>query len=180
MPRHATTSIPRPTRRGSDEGRSRLGDYTRPIPLGRRISARRRVPLIVGAIALAVIATLALAVFISPIGTWREQDADLEQRRVQYEELRRVNADLEAEVDRLRTDEGVRESAREDYGYVEAGEERLSVTDLPGLPTDLPDGWPYNVVTSIIAATAAGPAPAPVVEPAPVVGGDAGGDDGTD
>ncbi len=111
--------------------------------------------------ALAVIGTLAVAVFISPIGTWRDQDVDLEQRRLQYEELRRVNADLEAEVGRLQTEDGIRESAREDYGYVEAGEERLSVTDLPPLPTDLPDGWPYNVVTGIIEATAAGPAPPP-------------------
>lgn len=106
-----------------------------------------------------MIGTLALAVFISPIGTWREQDVDLEQRLLQYEELRRVNADLQAEVDRLGTDDGIRESAREDYGYVEAGEQRLSVTDLPPLPTDLPDGWPYNLVTDIIAATEAGPAP---------------------
>ncbi|MEM1334361.1 MAG: septum formation initiator family protein [Actinomycetota bacterium] len=159
MPRNATTSIPRPSSRGSDEGRSRLGDYTRPIPIDRRITRRRRIPIVVGLVALAVIGTLALAVFISPIGTWREQDVDLEQRLLQYEELRRVNADLQAEVDRLGTDDGIRESAREDYGYVEAGEQRLSVTDLPPLPTDLPDGWPYNLVTDIIAATEAGPAP---------------------
>jgi len=160
VPRNATTSIPRPPTRGSDDGSSRLGDYTRPIPVDRRISRRRRVPILVGAVALGVIATLALAVFISPIGTWRDQDVDLEQRQTQYEELRRVNAELESEVERLKTDDGVRESAREDYGYTEAGEQRLSVTDLPPLPTDLPDGWPYNVVTSIIAATEAGPAPA--------------------
>ena len=35
----------------------------------------------------------------------------------------------------------------------------LSVTELPPLPTDLPDGWPYNVVTEIMSATAAGSAP---------------------
>jgi len=164
VPRNATTSIPRPPTRGSDDGRSRLGDYTRPIPVDRRISRRRRVPILVGAVALGVIATLALAVFISPISTWRDQDVDLEQRQAQFEELSRVNAELEAEVERLTTDDGIRESAREDYGYTEAGERRLSVTDLPPLPTDLPDGWPYNVVTGIIAATAAGPAPTPTTD----------------
>ena len=159
MSRNATTSIPRPPTRGSDDGSSRLGDYTRPIPVDRRISRRRRVPILIGAVALVVIATLALSVFVSPIGTWRDQDVDLQQRQVQFEELSRINTELEAEVERLKTDDGVRESAREDYGYTEAGERRLSVTGLPPLPTNLPDGWPYNVVTSIINASAAGPMP---------------------
>ncbi len=115
--------------------------------------------MIVGIAALAVVGTLAVTVFISPIGTWRDQDVDLQQLQLQYEELRRVNGELQSEVDRLQTDDGIRESAREDYGYVEEGEERLSVTELPPLPTDLPDGWPYNVVTEIMSATAAGSAP---------------------
>ena len=162
MPRNATTSIKRPSaRRASDEGQSKLGDFTRPIPIEKRISRRPRVALIAGLFALTVIATLAMSVFVSPISTWRDQDIDLVQRQQQLDELQRVNGDLQAEVDRLRTEDGIRESAREDYGYVERGEERSSILPLPDLPTDLPDGWPYNVVTGIIAANAAGPAPPP-------------------
>ena len=61
-----------------------------------------------------------------------------------------MNDELEAETLRLETEDGIREAAREDYGFVELGEERASVLPLPDLPTDLPDGWPYNVVTEII------------------------------
>lgn len=163
MPRNTTTSIPRPSdTRASDAGRSRLGDFTRPIPVERRISRRPRVALLSGLLALTVVATLAIVVFVSPIGTWRDQSVDLERRQAQLDELQRVNGELAAETSRLRTDDGIRESAREDYGYVETGEERSSILPFPPLPTDLPDGWPYNVVTEILDAKAAGPAPPPL------------------
>jgi hypothetical protein len=41
--------------------------------------------------ALAVVGTIAAAVFILPIGTWRDQDDDISQRQAQLDELRRVN-----------------------------------------------------------------------------------------
>ena len=104
----------------------------------------------VGALFATVVAAVAAAVFVLPIGTWREQSGDIERREDQLGELQRVNNELEAEVLRLETSDGVREAAREDYGYVEEGEERASVLPLPPLPTDLPDGWPYSVVDQII------------------------------
>lgn len=117
--------------------------------------------------AMAVVGAAAAAVFILPIGTWREQDVDLVQRQAQLEELTRVNAELQREVDRLMTDDGIREAARQDYGYVEQGERRSSILPLPALTFDLlPTGWPYNAVTQIAAAGAAGPRPEPV-DPVP-------------
>jgi hypothetical protein len=101
-------------------------------------------------LALGVIAIIAFAVFVLPIGTWRGQSVDLEQRQEQLDELRRVNAELEAETLRLDTPDGIREAAREDYGFIDIDEERATVLPLPPLPTALPDGWPYNVVTQII------------------------------
>ena len=158
MPRSKTTSIPRPAGvKASDDGRSRLGDFTRPIPIEKRISRRPRVAMFTGLFALGIVAAIAFAVFVLPIGTWREQDVDLEQRQAQLDELQRVNNELEAETLRLETADGIREAAREDYGFVERGEERLTVLPLPPLPTDLPDGWPYNVVTEILDARTAGP-----------------------
>ncbi|MFN3255532.1 MAG: FtsB family cell division protein [Ilumatobacter sp.] len=162
MPRNATTSIKRPAPgAASKEGSSRLGDFTRPIPIDKRISRRPRLAVFAALFAVALIGAVGAAVFVLPIGTWRDQDVDLVQRRTQLDELTRVNTELEAEVNRLKTDDGIREAAREDYGYVEAGERRTSILPFPDLSTALPDGWPYNVVTQIIAATAAGPAPAP-------------------
>ncbi len=103
---------------------------------------------------------MAAAVFVLPIGTWQDQDVDLVQRQNQLDELQRINGQLAAEVNRLKTDDGVREAAREEIGFVIIGEERLSVLPTPPLPSELPDGWPYNVVSQIFAARSAGPAPA--------------------
>jgi cell division protein FtsB len=159
MSRSKTTSIPRPADvKASNVKRSRLGDFTRPIPVEKRIWRRPRVAMFTGIFALAVIGTIAIALFVLPIGTWREQSVDLEQREAQLSELRRVNGELDSETGRLETEDGIREAAREDYGFVEPGEERSSILPLPPLPTDLPDGWPYNVVTEIANAKAAGPA----------------------
>ncbi len=157
VPRSKTTSIPRPAGiKASDEGRSRLGDFTRPIPVEKRISRRPKVAAFTGAFALSVIAAIAFAVFVLPISTWQDQSVDLDQRQAQLDELQRVNGELEAETLRLETPDGIREAAREDFGFVELGEERSSILPMPELPTDLPDGWPYNVVTEIIDARGAG------------------------
>ena len=158
--RSQTTSIKRPPpQAAADEGRSRLGDFTRPIPVDRRLSSRPKVALVAGMAVLVIMAVLGAAIFILPIGTWRDQDADLAQRQAELDEFEKVNGQLAAEVDRLQTDDGIREAAREEIGFVEAGEERSTILPLPPLPTDLPDGWPYSIVTGIIAARAAGPAP---------------------
>jgi len=158
--RSQTTSIKRPPAPAADEGRSRLGDFTRPIPVEKRISRRPKVALFAGLFVLAVFAVLGAAIFVLPIQTWRDQGDDLTQREAQLDQLEKVNVELAAEVDRLQTEDGIKEAAREEIGYVEAGEERTSILPLPPLPTDLPDGWPYSVVTSIIEARRAGPAPA--------------------
>jgi len=158
--RSQTTSIKRPPKQAAaDEGRSRLGDFTRPIPVDKRISRRPKVALFAGLGVLAIVAVLGAAIFILPIGTWRDQDVDLTQRQAELDELEKVNGQLTAEVDRLQTDDGIREAAREEIGFVEQGERRSTILPLPPLPTDLPDGWPYSVVTGILAARQAGPAP---------------------
>lgn len=159
MSRSKTTSIPRPAGvKAADEGRSRLGDFTRPIPIDKRISRRPRFAAFTGLFALGIMGAVAIAVFVLPIGTWRDQGVNIDQRQTQLDELQRVNSELETETVRLETEDGIREAAREDYGFVELGEERSSILPFPPLPTDLPDGWPYNVVTQIIDAQAAGPA----------------------
>ncbi len=160
--RNKSTSIKRPEARpAADEGRSRLGDLTRPIPAHKRISRRPQVAMFAGLFALLVVLTIGIAVFVLPIGTWRDQGRDLDQRQAQLEELERVNGELAAEVERLETDDGVREAAGEEVGYLSPGERRLSVLPLPDLPTDLPDAWPYNVAEQILDARRAGSAATP-------------------
>jgi len=163
-----TSTVNRPATppRSSDRGRSRLGDVTRPVQIDRRITRQgRSTTLLLGLVALAIAGALAAALFVLPVQTYLGQEDRLEQRSEQLEQLEAVNADLRAEVDRLRTDDGVREAAREELGFVEAGERRESIVDLPDVPTDLPDGWPYSVVEGIVALRRNPPAPTAAPSP---------------
>ena len=135
----------------SDAGRSRLGDLTRPISVDRRITRRRRSTVLLGVVALAIAGAIAAALFVLPVQTYFAQDVSIERRQGQLDQLEAVNAELQAEVDRLRTADGIREAAREEIGFAEPGERRLTLLALPDLPTDLPDGWPYSMVSDIIA-----------------------------
>lgn len=148
--RRASVSRP-PGRRASDLHRSRLGDLTRPIPIERRITRRRRSTILLGLVALVIAGALATALFGLPVQTYLSQDEALVYRQTQLDQLEAVNADLAAEVNRLRTDDGIREAAREQIGFVDAREQRQSLLPLPDLPTELPAGWPYQIVTDIIA-----------------------------
>ncbi len=147
----STSTIARPDsrRRASDRGRSRLGDITRPIHIDRRITKQRRSTALLVLFAVAIAGALAAALFVLPVQTYFGQDERLDQRRNQLAQLEQVNDDLRSEVERLRTDDGVREAARVELGMVEAGERRQSVLALPDVPTDLPDGWPYSLVSGI-------------------------------
>jgi cell division protein FtsB len=164
-----TTTVDRPTEppRSADSGRSRLGDLSRPIQIDRRIAKNRRSNFLLAIVALGIAGALAAALFVLPVQTYFGQEERLDQRQVQLEQLQTVNNDLRAEVERLGTDAGVREAAREELGFVESGERRLSILDLPAVPTDLPDGWPYSIITNIVALRSAIPAPAPTSSEVP-------------
>ena len=138
-------------RRAAESGISRLGDLTRTIPIERRITQRRRTTALVGIAVIGIAAALATALFVLPVQTYRSQSDALALRSRQLNELEAVNADLAAEVRRLRTEAGVREAAREEIGYAEPDEDRLTLLELPPLPTQLPVGWPYDLVSRVIA-----------------------------
>lgn len=106
--------------------------------------------MLLGLVAVGIAGAIAAALFVLPVQTWFAQDETLAQRQAQLDQLEAVNTELQAEVDRLRTDAGIREAAREQIGFAEPGEQRLTVMSLPDLPTDLPPGWPYDLVTRVI------------------------------
>ena len=168
-----TSTLDRPATPPSaaDRGRSRLGDLSRPIQVDRRISRTRRTNVLLATAAVAIAAALAAAIFVLPVKTLFNQDEQIAERTDQLTQMQVVNEDLRSEVARLRTDDGVREAAREQLGFVEEGEIRQSILDFPPVPTDLPDGWPYSLFEGIVtvraaAATgAAAPATVPVTVP---------------
>jgi hypothetical protein len=159
-PGHLTTTVKRPAnRRASDAGRSRLVDNRR-----RRIDARRPLPRVsttwlFGLAALVVAGAIAAALFGLPVRTWFDQDNELQALEHELTEMQAVNHDLQGEVDRLQTDDGIREAAREELGHIQSGDKRQTMLELPPLPTDLPDGWPYSQVEAIIVLRASVAAP---------------------
>ena len=147
-----TSTIRRPETPPSaaDQGRSRLGDVTRPVAIDRRLTGPGRTTVLLGLAAVVIAGALAAALFVLPVQTYFGQDARITDRGEQLQQLEKVNADLRTEVERLRTDDGIREAAREELGYVSAGERRETILELPEVPTDLPLGWPYDLVTGIV------------------------------
>lgn len=154
-----TTSVIRkaPGRKASDAGRSRLGDLTRPIAAEQRIATNRKPAILLGVAGLVVAGAIGAALFGLPVRTWFGQNDELARLTEQESELNSVNADLQREVDRLQTADGIVEAARDELGLIKWGEQRETVTNLPPLPTDLPDGWPYGSVEQIIALRTAPP-----------------------
>ena len=155
------TKVARPSTppRASDRGRSRLGDITRPVVRDRRLAKRRRSTVLFAIAALAISGALAAALFGLPVRTYFDQDTQLEQRDDQLAAITAVVDDLRSEVARLQTDDGVREAARAELGFVEAGERRDTVLEPTNVPTDLPEGWPYDLVENIVDLRRNPPAP---------------------
>ena len=109
--------------------------------------------LIVGT--LTVLVAVVAIVVVLPFQTWRNQDDELAQRQRELETLTEVNTRLEAEIERLNTDAGVIEAARNELGFVQRGERRLSLVERTPLGDELPDQWPSSVVDAILDARAA-------------------------
>lgn len=138
-------------RSAADEGRSRLGDLTRPIARAQRITPNRKPAILFGLVALVVAVAIGAALFGLPVRTWFEQDDQLRRLDGQLADVQTVNAELQSEVDRLQTEAGIQEAAREELGLIPAGEDRQTIGGWPLLPADMPDGWPYLAAEQMLA-----------------------------
>ena len=69
--------------------------------------------------------------------------------------LDKANAALSDDVGRLQTPEGIEEAAREEIGYVQRGEIRLTMLPAPPAPITMPSGWPYDAIAQIVAVRTA-------------------------
>ena len=153
---HRTSSIPRPKRGGvMDRVRSAVptgprrdaGDDTRLIQ--RR---RNRSLMTVGA--AVIVASLAAAVLVLPVRAWLNQRSELTERQQELAALDAANERIAEANERLQTPQGIEEAARNDLGYLEAGEAQLTVLPAPSTGELLPGRWPYTVVSDIFAVRA--------------------------
>ena len=55
------------------------------------------------------------------------------------------------DVDFLGSPEGLIASARSELGFVFPDEKKVTILEMPDLPTDLPDEWPYSMISNIVA-----------------------------
>lgn len=93
---------------------------------------------------LAVLVALVAGVLVIPVGTWVDQQRDIEQAAAQLRDLRRENDVLEDNVARLGSRDSIEGRARRDFGLAQPGDETYAVA--PALPpsVDLPDVWPFD------------------------------------
>jgi cell division protein FtsB len=144
-----------------------IQDLTTPIERDKQLVPQRRGRLVVALFSTVIALAIGAALFVLPIKSWLQQRDDLTIRTGEVDTLNAANDRLQVEVDRLQTDAGIREAAREEIDYVEAGEQRLTVLPVAPLPNVLPPGWPYDLISRIVslrqaeaAAAAAAPAAA--------------------
>ena len=156
-PRHterdATDNPVRSATSADDHTKTRSGilpDFTRPIPVDKRLVQRRTNRLALGVFAMLIVGALVASVFVLPIQSWMRQNDQLKVRQDELATLNAANDQIQAENDRLQTNEGVKEAAREEIAYVDQGEHRISVVGIDPTPQILPAGWPYDQVTRIV------------------------------
>lgn len=68
----------------------------------------------------------------------------------QFAAFEDINDALQDEVDVLKTPEGAQEAIRSSLGYLSPGELRVPMLDMPRATANLPDKWPFTVVTNIL------------------------------
>lgn len=149
-----TSSIPRATRKKSSK-RSRLSkavaDRTRPTPRTERLLPKLlgRTLMLVGAVVIVI--SFGNSFLVLPATSWLGQRQEVDARTEELETIKRATDELQTEVDRLNTPAGVEDAAREELGFVMAGEQRQQIVGDSQAPLELPMGWPYDLVTQIVA-----------------------------
>lgn len=101
------------------------------------------------------LAALAATLFVLPLRDYFHQNAAMAQKKTQFEALADANEQLQIDINRLNTSDGVIAAARSELGYVFPGEQRVQLLAMPALPTTLPTTWPYTLVTDILRVRAA-------------------------
>jgi cell division protein FtsB len=164
--RHSTTTIARPRPVVDGDGTRTPSQGRRRIPRYKQLARGRWKRIGVAFGATVVAAAITAALFVLPVQAWFSQADETSEKRRQLDVINSANAQLEAEINRLNTDDGVRDAARRELGYTGQGEQRWTVLPAPAAPLTLPVGWPYDSVSQIIAVRTGGtviPSPAGAV-----------------
>ena len=96
-----------------------------------------------------------LLLLVLPTRAWLAQRSDIASAQQKLAVIENENTKLEARLKALQTPEEIERVAREQYNLAGRGEQVFSVLPPPAL-TNLPSGWPYNLVNEIVAVRTAG------------------------
>ena len=154
-PKDATQSATRATELPDTTNHGTLSDFTRPIAREKQLVKGRAKRGVIAIGAMVITAALVAALFVLPVKAWLRQRDDIAVKEKELAALDHANAQLSDEVGRLQTPEGIEEAAREEIGYVQRGEIRLTMLPAPPAPITMPSGWPYDTVAQIVAVRTA-------------------------
>jgi len=154
-PKDATQATTRATERPDMTHAGTFSDFTRPIAREKQLVKGRAKRGIIALGAMVITAALVAALFVLPVKAWLRQRDDIAVMDKELSALDQANAELTDEVSRLQTPEGIEEAAREEIGYVQRGEIRLTMLPAPPAPITMPSGWPYDTVAKIVAVRTA-------------------------
>ena len=154
-PKDATQAATRASERPDATQAGTLGDFTRPIAREKQLVKGRAKRGVITIGAMVITASLVAALFVLPVKAWLRQRDDIVVKNKELSALDQANAELSDEVGRLQTPEGIAEAAREEIGYVQRGEIRLTMLPAPAAPITMPSGWPYDTVAQIVAVRTA-------------------------
>lgn len=148
-----TSSIPRSsTKKTRKRGRltKAVADHTRPTPRSERLLPKLvgRTLMFIGAIVIVI--SFGNSFLVLPATSWLGQREEIGARTEELETIKRATDELQTEVDRLNTPAGIEDAAREELGFVMAGERRQQIVGDARAPIELPAGWPYDLVTQIV------------------------------
>ncbi|MGA0035608.1 MAG: FtsB family cell division protein [Ilumatobacteraceae bacterium] len=152
--RSRRTRLRRTTRPAADRGSSAIS--TRKKIQGAASSASRTT-ILIGSVSLIVVGTAVFSVVVLPLQSYFGQGDEIARLETELERMSSINDDLQAEVNRLRTDAGIEEAARDQLGYVSEGDVRETILPFPDLPSDLPIGWPYGTIEAVMSFRTSNP-----------------------
>lgn len=168
--RAATSSRKPSTRSSAKRSTTLIDDLTRPIAVEKRLVTGSTKRALVALTSVAVLSALVAALFVLPVQAWFRQRDDIAKRQHELDVIRNANATLDAELARLHTDEGARQAARDELGYISRNERRYTMVDDANASLTLPGGWPFDTIGQILAkhnTLAPRVVAKPVAKPAP-------------
>lgn len=115
-----------------------------------RLTGSRRSKFAIMPVGALFICAVLLALFVIPMRTWTKQRDTVAEKSKQFAAFEDINDALQDEVDVLKTPQGAQEAIRSQLGYLLPSEKRIPMLDMPRATANLPDRWPYTVVTNIL------------------------------